>query len=736
MAALASIKQSLLSAFRDFKVDGVPASGPSEPEKPAIRGALGQLVDLVASAGTTLVFGTVAEMAAHPEPQGGARAEVRADPLGDVPNGNGVYSFDASARAWVWISGLVPQAVGDALDALANTYAPLLSSQRIGKPADYTNGSTANASTYVFASPISADGRLETLGLWARNAGTIAIRRFNRSGNTFTQVGADLVKTVTAGLNSFSDLSWPVQAGEYLGFYGLNVVGFISTSDDFGGYYTGAGNVTTFTSATVAAGIALQVGFKVVGIDETSEGVADFIGASEATPVGLVVSIRGHIRRGADKFGFSGAVTLGAASTGTATAETTNLANTTLELAYFAASTGYAFLPAAGRLKRAHVSNLQIRRVSDNVLLTAGADYLVNTEHGAVGLPAAGTAIPISASYNWAQVRYDLIYVDPETRALGVIVGTAANRDAADRLPAIGNSKRLPLFMARVVGGAVSRLIPLWDVSGGVRRQVAASAEDRQRRNRRALRKTLGRLQSGAAMPLVGYGDSITALQSGPPSTTVANGPQRDRALSFLEAQGSDLTSAIPLFDFGDGAGQVHTKLGWNWALLAAMEEIYPGGAVTYYNMGIAGTTTQETGSNGLAPVRLAAAKGYAANGLVVLAFGMNEISGSYTEANTVALIQEFKSVGADVVVMGCPRPNPLLFGRTYAQWLFTNRALERAADYAGAAFCSTLAVSSDENLGVIGIDPLDGSASNLTNHPGLAELRAYGRALVSAVLD
>ena len=48
MADAASIKSDLLSAFRDFKIDGVPASGANEPEKPYIRAGLGGLVDLMA----------------------------------------------------------------------------------------------------------------------------------------------------------------------------------------------------------------------------------------------------------------------------------------------------------------------------------------------------------------------------------------------------------------------------------------------------------------------------------------------------------------------------------------------------------------------------------------------------------------------------------------------------------------------------------------------------------------
>ena len=49
MADPASIKSGLLSAFRDYITEGVPASGPNEPVKAEIRQPLGQLVDYIAS---------------------------------------------------------------------------------------------------------------------------------------------------------------------------------------------------------------------------------------------------------------------------------------------------------------------------------------------------------------------------------------------------------------------------------------------------------------------------------------------------------------------------------------------------------------------------------------------------------------------------------------------------------------------------------------------------------------
>jgi hypothetical protein len=118
MADAASIKAGLLATFRDFEVAGVPAAGLNEPDKAAIRTWLAALVDLAAVAGTTKVVETVADLASLSPSEVGERAEVRADPAGDVVDGNGVYGWSGSA--WVWISDLVPASVLDGVAADAD----------------------------------------------------------------------------------------------------------------------------------------------------------------------------------------------------------------------------------------------------------------------------------------------------------------------------------------------------------------------------------------------------------------------------------------------------------------------------------------------------------------------------------------------------------------------------------------------------------------------------------------
>lgn len=116
MSAANSVKESISVTYRDFNVDGVPSSGPNEPEKARIRQTLFQIADLAGAAGTTKVVAKVADLAGLPSPKEGDRAEVRDDPAGDVEGGNGVYAYQSGA--WVWISDLIPQLVDDRLEAV------------------------------------------------------------------------------------------------------------------------------------------------------------------------------------------------------------------------------------------------------------------------------------------------------------------------------------------------------------------------------------------------------------------------------------------------------------------------------------------------------------------------------------------------------------------------------------------------------------------------------------------
>lgn len=84
MADITSTRASVRAAFRDFRVDGVPASGEHEPDKSEIRAAVaGEVVDLIADVAASAVagrraFATLAQRDAWADRPTGAVAYVDA----------------------------------------------------------------------------------------------------------------------------------------------------------------------------------------------------------------------------------------------------------------------------------------------------------------------------------------------------------------------------------------------------------------------------------------------------------------------------------------------------------------------------------------------------------------------------------------------------------------------------------------------------------------------------------
>ncbi|WP_179504343.1 MULTISPECIES: sialate O-acetylesterase [unclassified Sphingomonas] len=132
----------------------------------------------------------------------------------------------------------------------------------LGRPSGATlvTGTALGGATYVYANAVTADGFLQQIELFnPTGTGTVLLRRFSKSGSTFTQVGTDLVVPVVAGLNTITYAtfgSWPVANGDYIGIWpratttGNGLVSYLTATGDSGGYYSsgGAGNATSFTA--------------------------------------------------------------------------------------------------------------------------------------------------------------------------------------------------------------------------------------------------------------------------------------------------------------------------------------------------------------------------------------------------------------------------------------------------------------------------------------------------------
>ncbi|ATP18471.1 SGNH/GDSL hydrolase family protein [Sphingobium yanoikuyae] len=392
-----------------------------------------------------------------------------------------------------------------------------------------------------------------------------------------------------------------------------------------------------------------------------------------------------------------------------------------------AAAASFA-LAGTGRLAHARASTVVVRDAATDAVLVLGTDYLLNAEQGAIQRAAAGSALAVEVDYDYSEVRYDLIETDING-ALSVKKGTARNRDVAEYLPARSAGK-YPLLIVRVTAAGMT----IWRWQDQERSQVQAPAII-QRGRAKVLGNFHRALRDGGTVRIAGYGTSRTNLGGVAASLYAANGQQRDRMADsgFMAAQDAAFIATLPLFDHGDGAGQVHTRVGWNWTLKAAIEQRYPN-IVEYLNFGIGGTTSGNTDNGGTVPARLAGLTGSGAH-LAVIEFGMNELgsAGADTIANLIAIGEACRAANIDPVFIAPARPNATYSADILDRWVVENRQIAAAADYLAAPFIDTASVFGVDRLGPL--DPRDMCGSNLFNHDSVFELGMIGRALTSIVL-
>jgi len=111
MATPEAILDVIDDTYRDHKIKGVPASGFHKPHKSDIRGLLRLVVGLAAASVSGRAVSTVADLADIVGPEANDSVMVVADPLGDVENGNGIWSYDGVAEEWVWLAPLMSEGV-------------------------------------------------------------------------------------------------------------------------------------------------------------------------------------------------------------------------------------------------------------------------------------------------------------------------------------------------------------------------------------------------------------------------------------------------------------------------------------------------------------------------------------------------------------------------------------------------------------------------------------------------
>jgi lysophospholipase L1-like esterase len=374
-----------------------------------------------------------------------------------------------------------------------------------------------------------------------------------------------------------------------------------------------------------------------------------------------------------------------------------------------------------------YIDNVVVTRVSDSQVLTEGVDYEVIYVGGKVYGLINTPNFAVTIDYTYSLARYDLIELEPFTGAVSVVQGTNRVTDPEEYLPTLTGGK-VPLAHA-FVSGQRSEIVQLSNWLYGTRKGHEQEQQNLRDYNRRMLPKSIAKMHSGAAVTIAATGDSITAIQAGGVPYDTPNGVTRDIPDNYFAAYPADTYNSIELYDFDDGGGQIHTKLGWNWSLVSHFEN--HGCNVTYLNYAIGGSHSgnYDNGGNdkgGTNPLRLAALAGSGAD-LAIIAFGMNEIASGATTANVIQIADACQAVGMETIIIGCPRINSQGGRESDTSWAKCNQRLWLAAQKSGSAYISTQFIEEAGANGFSGLSAESMCNANFYNHPGPAQLTAIG---------
>lgn len=301
MADPAEVKAKLRSAFRDFRVDGVPSSGANEPVKSEARAGLDALVDLAGQSTVTKAVKTVADLATIPSPAVGDSARVTADPLGNVTNGNGVWSWGGAGWAWVgpWVDPAVNEKLSDAVEVSNNIF-NIFNAQNdeafvVGKSSIPVSGiNQSGTNTIVLTEPVTVNGIVGAVRLYAGAAGNLKLKVFTpevagvpiaQAGN-LTLVREKTISIPGAGVHEIS-VSVPVAKGDFVGFYsGVLTIPHRVVSTTSPGWIQSAGDVSTMVGGAPvggSTGVMQQFSVTVYGdrLGSIKQSLADSVIAEE-----------------------------------------------------------------------------------------------------------------------------------------------------------------------------------------------------------------------------------------------------------------------------------------------------------------------------------------------------------------------------------------------------------------------------------------------------------------------
>lgn len=538
-----------------------------------------------------------------------------------------------------------------------------------------TTASTQRLGTniYVFDMALTANAKLTRVVANINRVGDFIVYELLRDGDAFTIKQNRKMTASELGERSFP-LDWAVSQGSYFGVYGPNVIGLTTAF--------GPGDVPFFNVPLDTMKDADGVSSSGAAIKFRVEG--DLV--PEGTLRNRVSALERELEEGGQK----------------------------IEAPEFF----YGITAATVEIV-----------TSSSVKSTAVIGGVVSNDDR-----AAVTDHPATAS---GMRRYDMIGWDGT--AITAIAGAERASDPEEYAP-----RRSTFFtpIARVQVGSTGIISA--DLVSPIRDRVPASVVNLVagcvKEARRGAPKFLAKVQARQPVRVLGFGDSITCQKGAQmPTRTTINGQYRDASVTgYLSASyGADTLAGITTYTAAqlgradDGAGQVHTRVGWNWSLVSALEArgYVLGTDLWYDNAAVGGFQTSDAWANGAPTSWLTTALAVPAD-LVCLCLGMNELGNVGTEDRMVSIVNRFKDAGRDVVLLEVPRPaNGLI------NWRFTNSAIRRAAARSGVGSIPFSAISDGSLYPALGVALADITAAGSGVHPGPVELQAYG-ALLAKLVD
>lgn len=377
----------------------------------------------------------------------------------------------------------------------------------------------------------------------------------------------------------------------------------------------------------------------------------------------------------------------------------------------------------ATQLSCHYVSNVQIWRQSDGHQFAEGPDFRVEANSGKVfGLTMAPDTV-CNIGFTASKSRYDRIGINPITGAAVVVQGVARYLDAEEYMPELP-AGILPFFVAYIYGHNVD-LLKSYNFRNMVQVGDEMTHDSWLALCRDCLPKTFKKLRAGAPLVIASYGDSNTACGG---SSTLGENTDGDRLGFFASYYPADTLASFPTYNEN---GHVKTSVNFPFVIKETIEARW-GSAVTLRNFGVGGSNSTAAPGHGGDPARLAQLAA-AAPDLVLIAFGMNEIGSASICADTAAIIDAVRAMGAEPLVFTVPAFNlwaPLQLPGWPSQtmWEQTNEAILRAARSRNAAFVSTHEIFGYGSEGTHGMSLRSCGSLGWLNHPGRAERKVLGK--------